>query len=363
VSNKSVYIIAGEVSGDILGGRLLEALKTIHPDIHIHGIGGSMMQEQGVNSLFPMAELSVMGVAEILPKLLHFLRRIRQTADDIIAKQPDIVVTIDSPDFTKHVVKRARPHCSNTNFVHYVAPSVWAWRAGRAKTMAKLYDGLICLLPFEPPYFEQQNLRTEFCGHPAVEIVQFGKQENRDNNHLLILPGSRRGEVSRMAPIFAQTLGLLRHNQPDLRASIVALPHVQDIITNAFLGQDVNYITPDERFYTFQTTGKALATSGTVGLELAVAGCAHVIAYKMNLVTFWLARRLVKTKYVHLVNIMENKAVVPEYLQKNAMAKNLCHGLQNLNSGDLYGIRSKLAGKSPELPPSMQAALFVNSFL
>lgn len=358
-----IYIIAGEVSGDVLGGRLLAALKTMFPNAVLHGIGGKMMQAQGVHSLFPMDELSVMGVAEILPKLPHLLRRVRETADDIVVKQPDIVITIDSPDFVKRVVKRARPHCPDTKFIHYVAPSVWAWRAGRAKTMARLYDGLICLLPFEPPYFEKHGLRAAFCGHPVIETMgEFG-QTTRDDNHLLILPGSRRGEVTKMAPIFAETLALLRAKQAGLRASIVALPHVRGIIEGAFSGQDIEYIAPDDRYRAFQNSGMALATSGTVGLELAVAGCPHIIAYRMHPVSFWLAQRLIKVKFAHLVNIMENKAVVPEYLQNDATPEKLCVGLQHLHRDNLSDIRLKLAGHNPEFTPSMQAAQFVASFL
>lgn len=359
---KSVYMIAGEASGDILGGRLLAALKAKETNLIIRGIGGDNMQSHGLHSLFPMEELSVMGLTEVLPRIPDLLKRINQTAQDIIHHQPDIVITIDSPDFVKRVVKKTRVKCQNTKFIHYVAPSVWAWRAGRAKTMAKLYDGLICLLPFEPPYFEKEGLRSAFCGHPAIETID-AHQNERNPNRLLILPGSRLGEVSKMAPVFAETLEKLRQSNHELKASIVALLHVKPIIEDTFKDIQIDYIKPESRFAAFKTAGKALATSGTVGLELAVAGCPHVIAYQMSPLTYWIGKRMVKVDYGHLVNIMEGREVIPEYIQDNCTSDNLTRAIQNLDIPELTSIRQKLSGSNPGLLPSEQAADFVRSFL
>lgn len=359
---KSVFIIAGEVSGDVLGGRLIKAFKYKRPELIIHGIGGHEMTGQGLKSLFPMEELSVMGLAEILPRLPSLIKRIRQTAAEIVRLQPDIVVTIDSPDFVKRVVKKARPHCPQTRFIHYVAPTVWAWREGRAKTLAKLYDGLICLLPFEPSYFEKYGLRAEFCGHPLIETIpEITKQ--RDPGHILILPGSRLGEVSRLAPVFAETLQKLQEDSTGLKASVIALPSVKDVIQENFRDLNVNYIEPDKRFEAFQNAGRALVASGTAGLELAVAGCPHVIAYKMNPLTYWLARRMIRVQYAHLANIMAGRDVIPEFLQNECTADNLYDAVRDLETPGFKHIRRKLAGNDPSKPPSEQAADFVLSFL
>jgi len=357
---KSIYIIAGEESGDILGGRLMHALGQM-TSCEFHGIGGTSMMGQGLNSLFPMTDLSVMGIVEILPRLPKIIRHVYKTVDNIVDKQPDIVITIDSPDFSKPVVKRAKKQCPNTKFIHYVAPTVWAWRAGRAKTMATLFDGLICLLPFEPPYFEKEGLKVSFCGHPIVEAIDVTSTE-RPDDHILILPGSRMGEVKKMAPIFAETFMRMKAMNPDLKAVIPALPHLKDEIDEHFFGMDVTYIDPKRRFSAFKNAPFAIATSGTVGLELAVAQCPHVIAYKMNPMTWWLLKRFVKIDHAHLVNIMEGREVIPECIQDKCTTDDIMDAVVNYPNPDLSAVRNKLAGANDNLP-SIQAAEFILSFL
>ncbi len=358
--NKNIFIIAGEESGDVLGGRLMSALHQ-KGSFSFHGIGGQSMKGQGLNSLFSMTDLSVMGLFEILPRLPKLIKRINQTVADIIEKKPDIVITIDAPDFSKRVVKKARKQCPNTKFIHYVAPTVWAWRAGRAKTMAGLYDGLICLLPFEPPYFEKEGLRAQFCGHPIIETIDNTVQE-RPNDNILILPGSRSGEIKRMAPIFAETFMRMKAMNPDLKAVIPALPHLKDSIDDHFFGMDVTYIDPKTRYNAFKTSPFALATSGTVGLELAVAQCPHVIAYKMNSLTWWVLKRVVMVKYAHLVNVMEGREVIPECIQNECTADNIMDAVVNYPNPNLSAVRDKLTGTDTKTPPSMQAAEFILSF-
>ncbi len=359
-NHKTIYIIAGEESGDILGGRLMQALNQAG-QFDFHGIGGQSMQEQGLPSLFPMTDLSVMGLFEVLPRLPKIMKRINQTVTDIAQKQPDLVITVDSPDFCKRVVKAVRPLCAKTKFIHYVAPTVWAWRQGRAKKMAKLYDGLICLFPFEPQYFEPYGLRADYCGHPIVETITQG-QKTRTNDHILILPGSRVGEVKRMAPVFAETFKKMRGMNPSLKAYIVALPHVKDMIDEEFYGMDIDYIAPVDRFEAFKTAPFTLATSGTVGLELAVAECPHIIAYKMNPLTWKVLQHLVHVKFAHLVNIMEGRQVIPECLQSRCNSDDILHAVKTYDCPDLSVIRAKLSGHKDQ-SPSQQAAKFVQSFL
>ena len=358
---KSIYVIAGETSGDVLGGRLMNAMQS-QGNFTFHGIGGDMMISQGLKTLFPMSDLSLMGIFEILPKLPALIKRINQTVADIVDQQPDVVVTIDAPDFCKRVVKKARQKCPNTKFVHYVAPTVWAWRSGRAKTMVELFDGLICLLPFEPQYFEKHGLRAQFCGHPIVEKINLDAVE-RLNDHVLILPGSRRGEISRMAPVFAETFKQMKEMNPDLQGRIVALPHLKDDIAEYFLGMDVTYIDPNMRYDAFKTAPFALATSGTVGLELAVAQCPHVIAYKMNALTWRVLNRMAYVKHAHLVNIMEGAEIIPECIQDKCSVDNIMNAVKGYSNPDLSAIRAKLSGHDTKTPPSMQAAQFIQAFL
>ena len=205
-----VFILAGEPSGDKLGGALMAGLKQLTPSVSFAGIGGEMMQQQGLQSMFPMAELSVMGLVEVLPKFFHLKRRIAETAQAVLDTKPDVLITIDSPDFSLRVAKLVKAQ-SNIRTVHYVAPSVWAWRPGRADKMAKVIDHVLALLPFEPPYMERAGMECDFVGHPVAsepvatkdEIVALRNAYDLANSPLVLaLPGSRRGEVDRLAPVF-----------------------------------------------------------------------------------------------------------------------------------------------------------------
>lgn len=357
----SIYIIAGEASGDVLGGRLMTALKG-YGDYDISGIGGDKMTQAGLRSLFPMQDLSLMGLFEIVPKLQRLMKRIKQTQRDIINRQPDIVLTVDSPDFCKRVVKGVRTQCPETKFIHYVAPTVWAWREGRAKTMAQLFDGLICLFPFEPQYFKAHGLSAAFCGHPAIETISTETTE-RTNDHVLIFPGSRKGEVKRMAPVFRETYQKMKGMNPDLQARIVAFPHFKDMLAEEFYGLDVSFVGPADRYKAMKSAPFALAKSGTTGLELAVAECPHIIAYTMNPLTWYIVKRLVKTRFAHLVNIMEDREVIPECIQHNCNAEDIMQAVIGYNNPDLSSIREKLAGQDTGLSPSQQAARYVLSFI
>lgn len=354
-------MIAGEESGDVLGSRLMASIHQ-KGSFSFHGVGGSAMADHGLQSLFPMTDISVMGVFEIIPKLPKLIKRIHQTVADIVEKQPDLVITIDAPDFSKRVVKKAKSQCPNTKFIHYVAPTVWAWRPGRAKVMSDLFDGLICLLPFEPPYFDKVGLKAQFCGHPIVETIDTTPLE-RPDDHILILPGSRMGEITRMAPVFADIFTRMKSMNPDLKAVIPALPHLKEEIDEHFFGMDVTYIDPKRRFSAFKNAPFAIATSGTVGLELAVAECPHVIAYKMNPMTWWVLKRFVKVDYAHLVNIMEGRELIPECIQNECNVDNIMNAVINYPNPDLSSVRDKLAGADTKTPPSMQAAEFVLSYL
>jgi len=359
---KSIYIIAGEISGDQLGARLMHALKLMD-DFTFHGIGGDEMMGEGINSLFPMNDLSVMGIFEALPRLPKIIRHVYKCVDDIVDKQPDIVISIDSPDFCKPVVKRAKSRCPNTKFIHYVAPTVWAWRENRSKTMAELFDGLICLLPFEPSYFEKHGMRAKFCGHPLVEKIPPDDTIKRVNDHVLILPGSRRGEIKRMAPIFAQTFYKMKAMNPSLRAVIPALPHLRPMIEEEFFGMDVTYIDPKTRYDAFKMAPFAIATSGTVGLELAVARCPHVIAYKMNPLTWFIVKQLSKVKYAHIINIMQNREIIPECIQEKCTPDAIMRAVIGYENPDLSAVRDQLTGTDSKTSPSIQAAKFVSEFM
>lgn len=328
-----VFIIAGEPSGDKLGGALMKGLKQLHPDIQFDGIGGPDMQAEGLESRFPMEELSVMGIAEILPKYRALMARINETAAAVVDTLPDVLITIDSPDFSLRVARRVKS-ISTVRTVHYVAPTVWAWRPGRAKKMAQVIDQVLALFPFEPPLMSVGGMVCDFVGHPVVAEPKASDEEAlafRDEYGigtapmLLVLPGSRRGEVSRLAEVFAQSVAPVLAQYPDLKVVVPAAAPVVDLVREHVRGWPVKPVVLDPRGIPYEAAGMlkrsafraadiALAASGTVSLELAAARTPMVIAYKMNWLTFRLIRAMALVDTVTLVNLVSDTRVVPEFL-------------------------------------------------
>jgi lipid-A-disaccharide synthase len=321
-----VFIIAGEPSGDVLGARLMAALqRRFEGRLRFAGVGGSNMQDEGLNSLFPMEELSLLGAAEVLPHLPRLLRRIRETAAAASVARPDTVLSIDAPGFSFRV--GARLAGQGIPLVHYVAPQVWAWRPGRARKIAGFLDHLLALLPFEPPYFEAVGLPCTFVGHPVLESgadagdgAGFRSRTGipLDTPVLCLLPGSRRSEIRRLLPVFGRTVTRLAAAKPDLRFVLPAVAGLIGEISGEVAGWPVPgvIICPEnERFDAFAAANVALAASGTVALELAMAGTPTVIAYRLSPATAWLVRRAIRVPCVNLVNILVGERVVPELLQ------------------------------------------------
>jgi lipid-A-disaccharide synthase len=218
----TIFLVAGEPSGDRLGAALMAGLKTLTPAVSFHGVGGPLMQAEGLESLFPMEELSVMGIAEVLPKYFHLKRRIAEVAAQVTATRPDALITIDSPDFCFRVARLVKAANPAQKTIHYVAPSVWAWRPGRAAKMAAYIDHVLALLPFEPPYMTAHGMTCDFVGHPVVS-EPLATPQPQDTPLLLALPGSRQSEVTRLMPVFGQVATQLAQSHPGLR---IALPTV-----------------------------------------------------------------------------------------------------------------------------------------
>lgn len=322
-----LFLIAGEPSGDALGAALMAGLKTLVPNVTFLGVGGPLMAAEGLESLFPMEELSVMGLLEILPKYAHLKLRIRETADAAVSAQPDVLITIDSPDFCLRVARLVRERHPSQKTIHYVAPTVWAWRPGRAAKMAPFIDHVLALFPFEPPYMEAAGMGCTFVGHPVVaqpratgaEAAAFRDHHaiGPDEPLLLCLPGSRRGEVSRLLPQFEAAIGLLHVRHPNLR---VVLPTVRGVATQV---REMTERWPqpplvieegDDKRAAFAAATLALAASGTVSLELAANRVPMVIAHDFNRLTWWLMKRAALIDTVTLVNIVSETWAVPEFL-------------------------------------------------
>ncbi len=325
-----IFLIAGEASGDQLGAELMASLKGLHP-VRFAGIGGERMKAQGLISLFPMEELSIMGVFGILRTLPRLLQRLRLTVATIVEMKPDVVVTIDAPEFSFRVMKRLHKLSTRPRLIHYVAPTVWAWRPGRARKVSQFLDHLLCLYPFEPPYFEKYGLKSTFAGHPvAQETFQKGP---RDPNLLCVLPGSRRSEVDMLLPIFKETVRLLKADFPKIKVVIPTLPAVESLVRQGSENWpcDVQILVGEAaRKDVFQTASVALAASGTVALHLSAAHLPCVIAYKIGVISGWIAKALLKTPWVCMVNILLNRNAIPEYLQQDCTPEKLASAVGHL---------------------------------
>ena len=377
------FLIAGEPSGDRLGAALMAGLKALHPGVAFTGIGGPAMQAEGMESLFPMEELSVMGLVEVLPKYLHLKRRIRQAAEAALAAGPAALVTIDSPDFCLRVaalVKAARPQLRT---IHYVAPSVWAWRPGRAAKMARHIDHVLALLPFEPPYMTAAGMSCDFVGHPvaaepvasATEALAFREAHGiaADAPLVAALPGSRRGEVSRLIPPFGETLARVAGHLPGLRVVLPTPRHLADTVqaaTRDWPGRPVILTAPDLGLRTaaFAAADAALAASGTVSLELAAQSCPMAIAYDMAPLTLWLMRRMARIDTVTLVNLVSDTRTVPEFIGPDCRADRIAPALIALlengpgAQAQAMEVTMERLGRGEE-PPALRAASSVLSVL
>lgn len=336
-----LYVIAGEPSGDVLGGSLMAALRARTGDaIRFAGIGGPKMIAQGLESLFPMTELAVFGLAEILPKIPHLKRRGEQTVADIARLRPAALVTIDAPGFALRVAERVKP--LGIPLIHYVAPSVWAWKPGRAAKIAKYLTHLMALLPFEPPYFEKEGLPCTFVGHPAIEGMA-GKGDGAafrarhgiapDRRVIVMLPGSRAGEIDRMLPVFTEALRRLQAGRGAFTIAVPVPAYLADKMRAgmAALGMDTVLITDDaEKFDAFAAAELALAKSGTVTLELALSGVPAVIGYRINRLTHFIAVRMTFGKYAGLPNVILDRPLMPELLQYDCTPERLVAELSRL---------------------------------
>ena len=380
-----VYLIAGEPSGDKLGGALMEGLKQLDPKVKFQGVGGPLMEAQGMTSLFAMDELSVMGLAEVLPKLRGLFRRRDETVEDIIGSGADVVVTIDSPDFCLRVLRKLRG-LSGVPTVHYVAPSVWAWRPKRTERMKGIVDHVMALLPFEPPYMERAGLACDFVGHPVVAepLAEPSDASAFRNTYglggapvVLALPGSRRGEVTRLADIFGESLHKLAANWPDIRIVIPAAAPVAALVqqqTKSWPGQPVILdprgmdadIALAEKRAAFAAADVALAASGTVSLELAANTVPMVIAYDMNWVSRKMIRAMLQVDTVTLVNLVSETRTVPEFLGEACKPADIARALeQALKPGPERSAQAAAAeitmerlGRGDE-PPGLRAAKVV----
>ncbi len=328
---KKFFIIAGEASGDLLGSKLIREIKIAEPDSTFVGVGGKLMQEQGLISIFPMEDLAVMGFVEVVPHIFKLLKRIKETAQRIILEKPDFIITIDAPDFNFRVMKKIVGVSSKK--IHLIAPSVWAYREGRAKKISKLYDLLFCILPFEPPYFEKYGLRTVFIGHPLCEnIPDLAKKIKTKNTVIAITPGSRRAEVKKIFPEFIEAINLLKTKIPNIKIVIPLVDKTKELVQEMAKTLQVEYffIEKNEKEKMFLEADFALAKSGTNTLEFSLHKIPMIVAYKINWLSYFLIKLLIKIKFGNLINLIANREIIPEMLQWNCRGDRIYKVLKQL---------------------------------
>lgn len=382
-----IALIAGEPSGDKLGAALIDGLNAIlEQPADFIGVAGPRMMKRGMDSLFAMQELSVMGIVEILKQYPRLKRRLDETADYIIAQNPDVLITIDAPEFSLRLAKIIHSK-SDIPTVHYVAPTVWAWRPKRADKMAHFIDHVLALFPFEPPLMQRAGMSCDFVGHPVVtdpiatneEVAAFRDDFGiGDAPLVLILPGSRNNEISKLMAPFGETLALARQTMPDLQCVLPAAPHVVGAVQEAVQNWPIRPIVLDHRELgettyevakraAFRAADVALAASGTVSLELAANDTPMVIAYDMGWLSRQIIGRMLITDTVTLVNLVTDTRVIPEFIGKNCRADLIAPALLEsliAPQGQLGALRDtmdKLGRGAPS--PGTQAAGSVIRFL
>lgn len=337
-----VALVAGEASGDILGAGLMQALKARHPQVEFIGVGGPLMQGEGLNSYFPMERLAVMGLVEVLGRLPELLARRRRLIKSLIAAKPDVFIGIDAPDFNLGVELKLRRAGIKT--VHYVSPSVWAWRQKRVLKIRQACDLMLCLFPFEAQFYDAHQVPVRFVGHPLADAipVQADRAAARealdlpaDSPVVALLPGSRGGEVARLGSLFLDAAVRLRALRPGIRFVVpCASPERREQLEQLLMGRDLPLTLLDGRSHqALAACDAVLIASGTATLEALLHKRPMVVAYRVAPLTYKILRRLVKSPYISLPNLLAERLLVPELIQDAATPEALAQLLAPLLEG------------------------------
>lgn len=379
----TLMLVCGEPSGDLLGAQLMAGLKAVGGDgVAFSGVGGPAMEAQGLRSLYPLDATAVMGLREVVPRIPAILARVREACDFAMETGPDAVVLIDSPDFTHRIARRLKRVAPRIPTINYVAPQVWASRAYRARKMAEYFDLVLALLPFEAPFFEKCGLRSIVVGHPVIERAarMTGGAEFRrrhgiaaDAPLLAVLPGSRTNEIRFILPVFRAAVARIAKRVPGLATVLPTVPHVAARI-RAGTGDWPTRLHviegEDEKFASFDAADAALAASGTVTTELALARTPMVVGYRVGWPTYVLALPLMNVRFITLINVLLNREAVPEFLQSRCRPDALADAVTTLLTGGGAANRqiadldaaTALLGKGGEAP-SLRAARAIVGFL
>ena len=371
-----IAIVAGEHSGDLLGAGLMQAISKRHPGAYFIGVGGPLMAEQGMDSYFPMDDLAVMGIAEVVQQLPKLLRHRKKLVQYLIEEQPDVMIGIDAPDFNLTV--ETRPKNAGIATIHYVSPSVWAWREGRIKGIKKAVDHVLCLLPFEKDFYDKHGLPATFVGHPLADDIPMQWQQaparkelklEPESEYLAILPGSRKGEIARMAPVFLRVAKKIAEKYPNLR---FVAPMISDARAEQFQ-ELIKQYSPEltialpvgESRKVMAASNYLLLTSGTVALEALLIKRPMVVAYRFHWLSYQIIKRLFHAPFFSLPNLLAGKEIVPELAQSEASEEGIEQALVELIEQDNTALleQFKTIHQQLKVSASEKAANVVDSFL
>jgi len=344
--NNSIWINAGEASGDMHGARLAKELMERDPGLKVMGMGGSAMEKAGCDIRYPMQLISLVGLTEVLPKLPRLLRLFGQIGDILKAERPKAIILIDCPDFNFRLVKIARK--LDIPVYYYITPQIWAWRSGRVHFLRKHVRRVICILPFEKAFYEKFGVEVDYVGNPLMDVLPLETLDTIavDENRIGLLPGSRTKEVSTLLPVFAETAKRLQKDHPNLKYVMVRAPGMEkDLLLSHWPGDiPVEIVEPDARYETFRSCKFIMAASGTVTLETALIGTPVLVAYKMSALSAFIGRLLINVEFASLPNLIVDREIYPEFIQERADPEIMAHAARKwLDDTDAYaGVKREL---------------------
>ncbi len=329
---KKIFILTGEPSGDKLASSVISKLKISEPNIEYLSVGGTHLNSLGIKSIFDLKEITYIGFTSVLLNIFKIRNRINKTVDEIIKFNPNILFSVDSPDFTLRVAERVKKINNNIKTVHYVAPQVWIWRQGRVKKIKKFIDHILLLFNFEKKYFDKENITNSFVGHPLLEKqakskIDLSKMFFKDKKIISIFPGSRSSEINVLMPILIEFVKLMNEKYDDylfvFHATEENKYNINDKLKNSNLNNTEVISDENIKSEILSISVFAVSKSGTVSLEICNANVPSIIIYKMNFLNFMIIKLLVKIKFANIINIINNKEVIPELLQKECNPKEI----------------------------------------
>ena len=329
---KKIFVLTGEPSGDKLASKVISKLKNSNPDIEYLSVGGENLKALGIESLYDLNEVTYLGFTKVLLNVFKIKKKIKETVDKIIEFDPDILFSVDSPDFTLRVAEKVKKLKPQIKTIHYVAPQVWVWREDRVKKLKKFLDHILLLFPFEKKYFEKENINYTFVGHPLLEDNEKNKIDiknviDEDKKIISIFSGSRTSEINVLTPILLKFIKMVKEKYDDIHFIFHTTNEHRETLKNLISKEDIKNcdVISDEKIksYILKKSMFAVAKSGTISLEICNANVPSIIIYKINFINFFIVKMLVKVKFANIINIAAGKEIIPELLQEKCNAKNI----------------------------------------